>query len=123
MGRAEAACTPRIARVIHRSNDSSNALRRSRRNRHSRRSKQSLLFGEIGIDLPAGTTEVLIIANETADLILVATDLLSQAKHGPETPVVLITTPEELGKKIIKQFDRLLRPGRPLFLRLSSISK
>jgi histidinol dehydrogenase len=66
------------------------------------------LFGEIGIDLPAGPTEVLIIADEKADPTVVATDLLSQAEHGPDTPAVLITTSEELGRKTIAEVDRLL---------------
>ncbi|KFY57509.1 hypothetical protein V496_06392 [Pseudogymnoascus sp. VKM F-4515 (FW-2607)] len=67
------------------------------------------LFGEIGIDLPAGPTEVLIVADETADPTVVATDLLSQAEHGPDTPAVLITTSEEFGRKTIEEVDRLLK--------------
>ena len=56
------------------------------------------LFGEIGIDLLAGPTEVLIVADEGADPFTVATDLLSQAEHGPDTPAVLITTSEEVAR-------------------------
>lgn len=67
------------------------------------------LFGEIGIDLPAGPTEVLIVADEKADPAVVATDLLSQAEHGPDTPAVLITTSEELGRKAIEEVDRRLK--------------
>lgn len=67
------------------------------------------LFGEIGIDLPAGPTEVLIIADETQDATVVATDLLSQAEHGPDTPAILITTSEELGVKTIAEVERLLK--------------
>jgi len=67
------------------------------------------LFGEIGIDLPAGPTEVLIVADEKADPTVVATDLLSQAEHGPDTPAVLITISEDLGKKTIAEIDRLLK--------------
>lgn len=66
------------------------------------------LFGEIGIDLPAGPTEVLIVADEKADPTTVATDLLSQAEHGPDTPAVLITTSEQLGRETIKEVNRLL---------------
>jgi histidinol dehydrogenase len=66
------------------------------------------LFGEIGIDLPAGPTEVLIVADDKADPSTVATDLLSQAEHGPDTPAVLITTSEMLGKDVLKEVDRLL---------------
>lgn len=67
------------------------------------------LFGEIGIDLFAGPTEVLIVADETADPFMVATDLLSQAEHGPDSPAVLITTSEEVGKKAIDACAELLK--------------
>ncbi|MER7081855.1 sulfopropanediol 3-dehydrogenase [Saccharopolyspora kobensis] len=66
------------------------------------------LFGEIGIDLFAGPTEVLIVADETADPFVVAVDLLSQAEHGPDSPAVLITTSEELGRSVVEHVDRLL---------------
>lgn len=65
------------------------------------------LFGEVGIDLFAGPTEVLIVADETADPFMVATDLLSQAEHGPDSPAVLITTSEEVGRKTIELCDSL----------------
>ncbi|KAL1894193.1 hypothetical protein Sste5346_005979 [Sporothrix stenoceras] len=67
------------------------------------------LFGEIGIDLFAGPTEVLIVADETADPFMVATDLLSQAEHGPDSPAVLITTSEEVGKKTIEECENQLK--------------
>lgn len=66
------------------------------------------LFGEVGIDLFAGPTEVLIIADETADPYIVAVDLLSQAEHGPDSPAVLITTSAELGRTVAREVDRLL---------------
>ncbi|KAJ9641500.1 hypothetical protein H2199_005470 [Coniosporium tulheliwenetii] len=66
------------------------------------------LFGSIGIDLFAGPTEVLIVADEYADPFMCATDLLSQAEHGPDTPAVLITTSEDVGRKTIALVDRLL---------------
>lgn len=66
------------------------------------------LFGEVGIDLFAGPTEVLIVADEHADPFVVAVDLLSQAEHGPDTPAVLVTTSEELGRKVIEHVDELL---------------
>lgn len=66
------------------------------------------LFGEIGIDLPAGPTEVLIIADEKADYVTVATDLLSQAEHGLDTPAVLITTCHKLGQDVIAEVERQL---------------
>ncbi|KAM0327034.1 hypothetical protein ACHAQA_006157 [Verticillium albo-atrum] len=67
------------------------------------------LFGEIGIDLPAGPTEILIVADETADPFMVATDLLSQAEHGPDTPAVLVTTSAEVGQRTIALCDELLK--------------
>ncbi|GDY59879.1 hypothetical protein SVIO_105020 [Streptomyces violaceusniger] len=66
------------------------------------------LFGEVGIDLFAGPTEVLIIADDSADPWVVAVDLLSQAEHGPESPAILITTSERVGKAAIDWIDRLL---------------
>lgn len=67
------------------------------------------LFGEIGIDLLAGPTEVLIVADEYADPFTIATDLLSQAEHGPDSPAVLITTSEEVGQETIKYVDQILK--------------
>lgn len=66
------------------------------------------LFGEVGIDLLAGPTEVLIIADETADAEMVATDLLGQAEHGPTSPAVLITTSETLGQQTLEEIERQL---------------
>jgi sulfopropanediol 3-dehydrogenase len=66
------------------------------------------LFGEVGIDLFAGPTEVLIIADEHADAFVVAVDLLSQAEHGPDSPAVLITTSEELGRRVIEFVEEIL---------------
>ena len=60
------------------------------------------LFGEVGIDLFAGPTEVLLIADEHADPFVVAVDLLSQAEHGPDSPAVLITTSEKLGRRVLR---------------------
>jgi len=59
------------------------------------------LFGEAGIDLLAGPTEVAVIADHTADPELVALDLLGQAEHGPTSPAVLITTSRELGEAVL----------------------
>jgi sulfopropanediol 3-dehydrogenase len=66
------------------------------------------LFGEVGIDLFAGPTEVLIVADEHADAFIVAVDLLSQAEHGPDSPAILITTSAELGRAVIGHVDTLL---------------
>ncbi len=66
------------------------------------------LFGRVGIDLIAGPTEILIVADETADAELVACDLLGQAEHGPESPAILITTSEALGRAVIVEVERQL---------------
>ena len=68
------------------------------------------LYGEVGIDLFAGPTEVLIIADHTADPFVIAVDLLSQAEHGPDSPAVLITTSERVGQAVIGYIAELL-PG------------
>ncbi|KAI9736249.1 MAG: hypothetical protein M1834_001135 [Cirrosporium novae-zelandiae] len=75
-----------------------------------------MLFGEVGIDLFAGPTEVLIVADENADPFTIATDLLSQAEHGPDTPAVLITTSETVGNKAIETVNELLKilPTAPI---------
>jgi sulfopropanediol 3-dehydrogenase len=66
------------------------------------------LFGQVGIDLLAGPTEVLIIADETADGEMVATDLLGQAEHGPNSPAILITTSESLADATLSEIERQL---------------
>ncbi|KAJ5341712.1 hypothetical protein N7541_010836 [Penicillium brevicompactum] len=66
------------------------------------------LFGEIGIDLFAGPTEVLIVADDAADPFTAATDLLSQAEHGIDSPAVLITTSETVATETMRYIDRLL---------------
>ncbi len=66
------------------------------------------LYGEVGIDLLAGPTEILIVADDRADPFLTAVDLLSQAEHGPDSPAVLITTSEELGRAVLAHVDALL---------------
>lgn len=70
------------------------------------------LFGEVGIDLFAGPTEILVVADDTADPLTVAVDLLSQAEHGPDSPAVLVTTSAALGRAVLDMVDRLL-PGMP----------
>jgi sulfopropanediol 3-dehydrogenase len=66
------------------------------------------LFGEVGIDLFAGPTETLIIADDFADPFVVAVDLLSQAEHGPDSPAVLITTSDALGRRVIELVQEIL---------------
>lgn len=66
------------------------------------------LFGEVGIDLLAGPTEILIIADDAADPFVVAVDLLSQAEHGPDSPAVLITTSDPLARAVVGHVERIL---------------
>ena len=66
------------------------------------------LFGRVGIDLFAGPTETLVIADESVDAELCATDLLGQAEHGPTSPAVLLTTSEALARETMREIDRLL---------------
>ncbi len=70
------------------------------------------LFGEVGIDLLAGPTEILIVADEHADPFVVAVDLLSQAEHGPDSPAILITTSEPLAREVMALVERIL-PDMP----------
>jgi sulfopropanediol 3-dehydrogenase len=67
------------------------------------------LFGHVGIDLLAGPTEVLVIADETADAEMVATDLLGQAEHGPTSPAILVTTSEALAHATLVEIERQLQ--------------
>jgi sulfopropanediol 3-dehydrogenase len=66
------------------------------------------LFGRVGIDLFAGPTETLVIADETVDGEICATDLLGQAEHGPTSPAILLTDSEKLARDTMKEVDRLL---------------
>src|SRR5579864_3277226 len=67
------------------------------------------LFGRIGIDLLAGPTETLIIADDSVDGEICATDLLGQAEHGPTSPAILITNSEKLARDTMREIDRLLK--------------
>jgi sulfopropanediol 3-dehydrogenase len=66
------------------------------------------LFGRVGIDLFAGPTETLLIADDTVDGEICATDLLGQAEHGPTSPAILLTTSEKLAKATLEEVERLL---------------
>ena len=66
------------------------------------------LFGRVGIDLLAGPTETLIIADDSVDGEICATDLLGQAEHGPTSPAVLITNSEKLARETMSEVERLL---------------
>jgi sulfopropanediol 3-dehydrogenase len=67
------------------------------------------LFGRVGIDLLAGPTETLVIADETVDGEMCATDLLGQAEHGPTSPAILITNSEKLARDTMAEVERLLK--------------
>ena len=64
--------------------------------------------GRVGIDLFAGPTETMVIADETVDAEMCATDLLGQAEHGPTSPAVLLTTSDRLARETMQEVDRLL---------------
>lgn len=66
------------------------------------------LYGRVGIDLFAGPTETLVIADETVDGEMCATDLLGQAEHGPTSPAILITNSEKLARDTMAEIERLL---------------
>ena len=67
------------------------------------------LFGRVGIDLFAGPTETMVIADQTVDAEMCATDLLGQAEHGYNSPACLITNSESLANETIKEIERLLK--------------
>lgn len=67
------------------------------------------LFGRVGIDLFAGPTETLVIADETVDGEMCATDLLGQAEHGANSPAVLLTNSEKLARETMAEVERLLK--------------
>jgi len=75
-----------------------------------------ILFGRVGIDMFAGPTEVLIIADSKADPEIIACDLVSQAEHGLDSPAWLISTDEDIAQRSIelmpKYIERLLEPNR-----------
>ncbi|HEV3185085.1 MAG TPA: histidinol dehydrogenase [Xanthobacteraceae bacterium] len=66
------------------------------------------LFGRVGIDLLAGPTETLIIADDSVDGEICATDLLGQAEHGPTSPAIMITNSEKLARDTMREVGRLL---------------
>lgn len=66
------------------------------------------LYGRVGIDLFAGPTETMVIADETVDAEICATDLLGQAEHGYNSPAVLLTNSEKLARETLGEIDRLL---------------
>lgn len=67
------------------------------------------LFGQVAIDLLAGPSEIAIIADDTADPVIVAADLLGQAEHGRNSPAALVTTSEKLGQAVINEVEEQLK--------------
>jgi sulfopropanediol 3-dehydrogenase len=67
------------------------------------------LFGKVGIDLFAGPTEILVVADESADVEMIATDLLGQAEHGPTSPAICITTSKAIAENLQAEIERQLK--------------
>jgi sulfopropanediol 3-dehydrogenase len=67
------------------------------------------LYGRVGIDLLAGPTEILVLADGSADPVLVAADLLGQAEHGPTSAAILVTTSRSLGEAVLDAVAELLK--------------
>lgn len=67
------------------------------------------LYGRVGIDLFAGPTETLVVADETSDPEMIATDILGQGEHGPTSPGALITTSREIADETVKEIERQLK--------------
>ena len=67
-----------------------------------------MLFGRVGIDLFAGPTEIAIIADHTADPVIVASDLVGQAEHGLDSPCWLFTTDRDLGNKVLEMMPDVI---------------
>ncbi len=66
------------------------------------------VYGDVGVDLPAGPSEALVIADATADPRLIAADMMCQAEHGAESPVALVTPDPEFAAGVVAQIDELL---------------
>ncbi|HEY5900047.1 MAG TPA: histidinol dehydrogenase [Burkholderiales bacterium] len=67
------------------------------------------LYGRVGIDLLAGPTEILVVADDSADVEMIATDLLGQAEHGPTSPAICITTSKEIAQSLGAEIERQLK--------------
>jgi histidinol dehydrogenase len=70
---------------------------------------KKLVYGEVGIDALAGPSEVLVIADHTANPLWVATDLLAQAEHDPLASAILLTTSETLAHQVVQEVEKLLK--------------
>ena len=88
-------------------------------NQYVTMAKQLVSLRGVAIDMPAGPSEVLVLADKTADPEFVASDLLSQAEHGPDSQVILVTTDKKLPDKVIQEIEKLLEtlPRREIIKR------
>ncbi len=77
-------------------------------NQYVMAAKQQVSLHEVAIDMPAGPSEVLVLADETARVDFVAADLLSQAEHGPDSQAILVTTSQELAESVQAEVERQL---------------
>lgn len=75
-------------------------------NRFVMTAKQQVSLSDVAIDMPAGPSEVCVIADDSSNAEFVAADLLSQAEHGTDSQVLLISTSESMAEKVIKEIDR-----------------
>lgn len=67
-----------------------------------------VVYGDVGVDLPAGPSEALVIADASADAEVIAADLMCQAEHGPESPVALVTPDAAFADEVVRHIARLL---------------
>ena len=77
-------------------------------NQYVMAAKQQVSLGDVAIDMPAGPSEVCVLADETANAVFVAADLLSQAEHGVDSQVLFVTTSEKMLNKVIDETNRQL---------------
>ena len=77
-------------------------------NQYVTAAKQLVSMGDVAIDMPAGPSEVMVLADETANPVFVAADLLSQAEHGVDSQAMLVTTSELLQQAVMKEVERQL---------------
>lgn len=82
-------------------------------NQYVTAAKQQVSLRDVAIDMPAGPSEVAVLADETANPVFVAADLLSQAEHGTDSQAILITTSETLLKAVTEEVERPTGPASP----------
>ena len=82
-------------------------------NQYVTAAKQQVSLRDVAIDMPAGPSEVEVLADETANPVFVAADLLSQAEHGVDSQAMLITTSEKLMKEVELSLIHISEPTRP----------